>query len=326
MATRPTLRKGSKGGEVFTLQTSLGIKPIDGDFGSITENAVKAKQRAYGLTADGVVGPLTWAKIEAEYNLPPYEPPPAPPGGLSAQEITDITTLARNSAIQKYNWPGRGIMPPGCCKGLAVAYACAFRKYRAGHPAFREMAKANTHKSDTDVMAWEAGRFKAAGMDNEITDAATLRHLYAYIFGLSMRESSGRHCEGRDMSASWTSGDTAEAGLLQTSWNIKSASPTLLAGLFNEYKAGAEGYQSIFKEGVYCSANSWKNWGSGEGVTYQKMSKEQPMFHVEVTAIGMRNRRKHWGPINRRDVAIRAEANQLLYDVEDLLLGSVEVA
>ena len=44
------------------------------------------------------------------------------------------------------------------------------------------------------------------------TGAVTLRHLFALILGLGMRESSGRYCEGRDMSASNVSAETAECG------------------------------------------------------------------------------------------------------------------
>ena len=40
---------------------------VDGMFGPRTENAVKAFQKYYGLGVDGVVGPLTWAKLSAEY-------------------------------------------------------------------------------------------------------------------------------------------------------------------------------------------------------------------------------------------------------------------
>ena len=53
------LKKGSKGESVRTLQEFLKIT-VDGDFGSKTENAVKAYQKKTGLTVDGVVGKNTW--------------------------------------------------------------------------------------------------------------------------------------------------------------------------------------------------------------------------------------------------------------------------
>jgi len=64
MSVAVLLRKGSVGGDVADLQmrlAQLGFSPgpIDGDFGSLTENAVLAFQTAKGLTVDGVVGPQT---------------------------------------------------------------------------------------------------------------------------------------------------------------------------------------------------------------------------------------------------------------------------
>jgi hypothetical protein len=241
-----------------------------------------------------------------------------PGGGLSASEITQITTLARNSAIRKYNWEARGIAPPGYIKGVAVAYGCATRKFYTGHAAFKEIAKANTHNADKDALSWYAGTFDAAGMSNNASSVSTLRHVYVFLMGLGMRESSGSYCAGRDRDMSYTNTTslTCEAGAWQTSWNAKSCSPTILQGLFDEYKKGAEGYQSIFKEGVHCSANSWENYGSGDGLTFQKMSKEQPVFACEVAAIVIRNLRKHYSSINSRQVEIRKEANDLLKQVE----------
>lgn len=60
--TPPTIRKGSTGDAVKRLQTILTIS-ADGIFGSQTERAVKFYQVVHGLTPDGVVGPLTWAKL-----------------------------------------------------------------------------------------------------------------------------------------------------------------------------------------------------------------------------------------------------------------------
>ena len=36
---------------------------VDGSFGPLTESAVKAFQHGNALSADGIVGPLTWAKL-----------------------------------------------------------------------------------------------------------------------------------------------------------------------------------------------------------------------------------------------------------------------
>lgn len=54
-----TIRRGSRGAEVVTLQTKLGLW-ADGIFGADTERAVKAYQSGHGLTPDGIVGPHTW--------------------------------------------------------------------------------------------------------------------------------------------------------------------------------------------------------------------------------------------------------------------------
>ena len=56
------LKNGSKGEDVKTLQTKLGLT-ADGSFGPGTEKAVKEWQLSNGLTSDGVVGDGTWSKM-----------------------------------------------------------------------------------------------------------------------------------------------------------------------------------------------------------------------------------------------------------------------
>ena len=58
-----TLKIGMKGDDVRRLQQALKLYP-DGIFGKLTEEAVKQFQAKYGLDADGIVGPHTWALIE----------------------------------------------------------------------------------------------------------------------------------------------------------------------------------------------------------------------------------------------------------------------
>jgi nucleoid-associated protein YgaU len=64
----PTVKRGFKGGAVKGLQNALRARsydpgPIDGVFGPVTENAVRDFQSGYGLTADGIVGPITWQAL-----------------------------------------------------------------------------------------------------------------------------------------------------------------------------------------------------------------------------------------------------------------------
>lgn len=63
-----TLRRGDRGEDVKVLQRALrragyDAGTIDGIFGSGTEAAVRAFQRANGLTVDGIVGSRTWAAL-----------------------------------------------------------------------------------------------------------------------------------------------------------------------------------------------------------------------------------------------------------------------
>jgi len=69
------LKKGDNNENVKLLQQKLGIDPI-GNFGPKTEEAVKAFQSKHGLTADGIVGDGTWAKIMNGGSTPTPTPQP----------------------------------------------------------------------------------------------------------------------------------------------------------------------------------------------------------------------------------------------------------
>ncbi len=57
-----SLKTGSRGARVASVQKALGLK-VDRIYGPATRRAVKRFQRRHGLTVDGVVGPMTWAKL-----------------------------------------------------------------------------------------------------------------------------------------------------------------------------------------------------------------------------------------------------------------------
>ncbi len=61
----PTLRRGSVGAVVERLQATLHVT-VDGNFGPITEAAVKKFQTAHGLVSDGIVGFYTWRELQGE--------------------------------------------------------------------------------------------------------------------------------------------------------------------------------------------------------------------------------------------------------------------
>ena len=81
------LKRGDNNENVKQLQIKLGLEPI-GNFGPKTEEAVKAFQTKNGLTADGIVGDGTWAKIMGE-SAPAPQPaaPIAPVGGLKLDKL-----------------------------------------------------------------------------------------------------------------------------------------------------------------------------------------------------------------------------------------------
>ena len=67
--TRPVLARGSQGDAVVQLQNLLRDEnfavAVDGDFGPGTEVAATRFQSENGLTADEIVGPQTWAALDA---------------------------------------------------------------------------------------------------------------------------------------------------------------------------------------------------------------------------------------------------------------------
>ena len=63
-----TIDRNMNGYDVMVLQAVLKargwpVTVVDGSFGSYLEEVVKNFQSAYGLEADGIVGPKTWAKL-----------------------------------------------------------------------------------------------------------------------------------------------------------------------------------------------------------------------------------------------------------------------
>ena len=94
-----TIRVGTTGRAVRRLQRALRRTPdlsiaVDGTFSPQLEAAVKAFQKGAGLTADGIVGPLTWAA------LPDGRPMPLLKEGASGDVVRELQRVLTNGASE----------------------------------------------------------------------------------------------------------------------------------------------------------------------------------------------------------------------------------
>jgi uncharacterized protein (TIGR02594 family) len=287
----PEVKLNDVGSVVSELQHLLGVT-VDGEFGPETDAAVRAYQATHGLDVDGDVGDETWAALLAG------KPATAAGVVITTDTINRIVQLAGNSDLASHSWSGRGAAPPGYIKGMAVAYANVYAKWKKGDTAAAVMTAPNSGDGGRDALAWYDAQFAALGLGNgpdQARNGDVLRHLFVLLTGLGMRESSGRCCEGRDLSASNTTADTAEAGLFQQSWNSRFASPEL-PKLFAEYSANQQGLYAIFSEGVTPHAGDLDDFGSGDGAAFQALCKSCPAFAVEAAAVGLRTIRTDQSP------------------------------
>lgn len=326
---RPMLEQGDDGPDVVDLQIMLneqnraGLNP-DGDFGPLTDTAVTNYQRSRGLEIDGICGQETWGALYDK--KPPLPPPAPPPGALTAEQQLAVRAIARNSPIASYAWRDRGQAPTGYTQGMALSFAQDYVRFVVHHPTVIEMTKARTH-SDKDALNLYATDYAQLGASNEHAGLDVLVNLYALMLGSGMRESSGRHCEGRDQSASNVSSDTAEAGLFQTSYNAHGASDPEFDDSMDEYMADhATCYLEAFAEGVSCSESDWECYGSGRGFEFQQLCKNCPAFAVASHGLTLRNLCNHYGPIVRHEVELRGDAIDLFESLLRYMMNQKSIA
>lgn len=267
--------------------------------------------RAPGVEAHLDILPKPLPALPTATNGMGAQPPAVQP---PAAGLDGIVQLAAGSEIARYDWQQRGRAPMGYIKGMAVMYVRMACKLKAGDPVAVESAKTQG-TANTDALTFFADIFEAAEIPGA-TPEDRLRQLFVLMMGLGMRESSGRWCEGRDRAANNVTGEKAEAGLFQTSWNARSGND-LMPTLFRDY-AGRTDFLSIFKEGVTARDRDLENFGSGDGLEFQRLSKNCPAFAVEFAAVGLRNIRKHWGPINNRAAEVKRKADAMYRQVAQM--------
>jgi len=301
---------GDEGDDVEEVQRILGL-PQDGDFGSITETGVEQYQGAYGLAKSGVVDEATWKalqELDAKMAAGDY--------GISPELDREIDELCDNSPVNGYTWEDRGIAPDGYYHGMAKAFAWALQ--RPNEEAVGVMSEAASN-SEYDALNVYSGQLEDEGITAEADGPDTLQALFVLMVGLGMRESSGNHWEGRDMSADNVEADTCEAGLFQTSWNIHTAD-SAIPPLLERFWGDPNGFRPTFSRNLPPTSSNLDAYGSGPGARYQFLAKYSPNFHILVTGVGLRKRCNHWGPINRGEVEIVGQVDDLLTEVQQLVL------
>lgn len=127
---KPTLRRGDKGKHVQAMQFVLswnGLYGIpDGDFGPKTERAVKDFQVLRGLKPDGIVGPATWAALDANAaKMAPAKPAEPPAMGL-VDERSEKMIATLHPAIQN---KARKFVQEAALQGITIKIISGLRSY-----------------------------------------------------------------------------------------------------------------------------------------------------------------------------------------------------
>lgn len=240
-------------------------------------------------------------------------PAPSPTPAVS---LGKIISMAEASGCQTLDWPGRGHSPKGFIPGVMLTYAKDVCKLQGGDSSAHVMGQA--WGGNLDALTYYKKQFAAMGISDS-PGQGNIQSIYLLGIGEAMRESSGSYCCGRDTTAGPETADEAEAGLFQTSWNAHSASPEL-PKLFAKYQQSSSGcFLDTFALGGTCSSS---NVGSGDGATFQALSKSCPAFGVEFAMVTLRVLRNHYGPVNNYQVYLSQACNSLLGQVQQEILSN----
>lgn len=272
------------------------------------------------VSLDGVVSDSTPSEDVYVPDVRPDAPAETEPDPAAAENArNEIISMAAGSACASYKWKDRGKAPAAYMKGMALLFGRAVCNQTRTDIAYVAQAQPSDKGTDDTFVEYK-DIFAGLGMSNDVDGVDTLRHAYTLLLGLGMRESTGRHCVGRDTNASNTSAATAEAGAWQTSYNSNYFNKTILLALFEKYKADRSGcLLDVFSEGVTCSKAHWENYGTGEGLLFQELSKSCPAFAGEWAAVMLRSCYRHYGPLKRHEAEVRPDCDDMFKQVQDIV-------
>jgi hypothetical protein len=159
---------------------------------------------------------------------------------------------------------------------------------------------------------------------------AKIENLYALMIGSGMQESSGGYNCGQDSKARKNrTGPKAEAGTFQTSYNSIEKSKEL-GKLYEDAKANKiECFSDLYVPctGIDKASNlpRLKNWGEGEGVNFQALTKSCQGFSAKYHSIMLRVDRAHYGPINSKDAEIMPSCVEMFSELKDYISANKEI-
>lgn len=325
---------GDRGSHVEALQlklialgyTDLGI--ADGIFGDRTKEAIRSFQNSRGIAATGTLDNATLNAVELEIET-----------DFDNSEKA-ITSIVDKSGISKTYWENRGYAPYGYYYGMALMFAKLYKRLKQGDEIAKEIAKPLNFSQPDSLFRFD-DVFADLGMNNSASEANRLRNTITLMMGLGLMESSGRHCCGWDRGklTGWgkpskairPTSNNSEAGLFQTSYDIinsvNSSVKSKLLAVITNYENHPEGFLDYFSKGTRCSESDEENYGEGDGLKFQEMSKDIPGFAVEFTAIALRNVTGHWNPVikigdSKHGLQIKKECDEMLKKVQDYIDGS----
>ena len=249
--------------------------------------------------------------------------------GAGSEGVKALRKIASTSQCAAHSWAfHRGIAPRPYIEGVALVFARAVCQPERADVQIVSAPVDDSPHSDDALSVYKA-EFAAAGMRNDKAGIDTLRHSYALLIGLGMMESSGKYCEGRDVSQCFTTADSAEAGLFQTSFGARNFSP-VLPQLFQTYGAEQRGcLLDVFQGSITCKIQKSHNAdcpsetsdvaGTGPGADWQRLTKTCPAFATEYAAVVLRKhggKRGEFNPIRKRQAELRPECDSMLQKVQ----------
>jgi hypothetical protein len=184
------LKKGNKGWDVLALQTALNVGR-DGDFGAITDAAVRGYQDRTGLTVDGIAGVVTQRSLCLHHIWPAQEKNQTPPGLMRGQVEKESGFILGNHSAMRDNktWDvgpcQRNTQYVSIEAGFDVPGSVAFLglHLRRKHDEYRGYGKVNDERR-----LWElaAGSWNAPAWADRLAKGLTLSEsqttwLEAYI-------------------------------------------------------------------------------------------------------------------------------------------------